>query len=49
VQSVSHGETRNRQVVPGAKGPGDGALENRRVALVIDHAAIATDRLATIP
>ena len=46
VKSVSYGEARNRQVVPGAKGPGDEGLENRRVALVIDHAAIASDQLA---
>jgi peptidoglycan-associated lipoprotein len=49
LKSVSYGESRNRQVVPGAKGPGDMGLENRRVALVIDHAAIATDQLATVP
>ncbi len=49
VKSVSYGESRNRQVVPGAKGPGDAGVENRRVALVIDHAAIATDQLATVP
>lgn len=35
---VSYGETRNRQVVPGAAGPGAEGLENRRVALVIDYA-----------
>ncbi|HJR15246.1 MAG TPA: OmpA family protein [Gemmatimonadales bacterium] len=46
VKAVSYGEVRNRQVVPGAKGPGDAGVENRRVALVIDHAAIATDQLA---
>jgi peptidoglycan-associated lipoprotein len=46
VKAVSYGEARDRQVVPGAKGPGDAGLENRRVALVIDHAAIATDQLA---
>jgi peptidoglycan-associated lipoprotein len=46
LKSVSYGEARNRQVVPGAKGPGDVGLENRRVALVIDHAAIATDQIA---
>lgn len=46
LKAVSYGESRNRQVVPGAKGPGDVALENRRVALVIDHAAIATDQIA---
>jgi peptidoglycan-associated lipoprotein len=46
VKAVSYGEARDRQVVPGARGPGDAGLENRRVALVIDHAAIATDQLA---
>lgn len=46
LKSVSYGESRNRQVVPGARGPGDPGLENRRVALVIDHAAIATDQIA---
>jgi peptidoglycan-associated lipoprotein len=49
LKAVSYGEARNRQVAPGARGPGDEGLENRRVALVIDHAAIATDQLATIP
>jgi peptidoglycan-associated lipoprotein len=49
LKSVSYGESRNRQVVPGAKGPGDAGVENRRVALVIDHVAIATDQLATVP
>lgn len=47
LKAVSYGEVRNRQVVPGARGPGDTGIENRRVALVIDHAAIATDRVAT--
>lgn len=47
LKAVSYGEARDRQVVPGAKGPGDAGLENRRVALVIDHVAIATDQLAT--
>jgi peptidoglycan-associated lipoprotein len=46
LKAVSYGETRNRQVIPGARGPGDSGLENRRVALVIDHAAIATDQVA---
>jgi peptidoglycan-associated lipoprotein len=46
VKAVSYGEVRNRQVVPGAKGPGQEGLENRRVSLVIDHAAIATDQVA---
>ena len=48
VRAVSYGESRNRQVVPGAKGPGQDGVENRRVALVIDHAAIATDQVAAI-
>jgi peptidoglycan-associated lipoprotein len=46
LKAVSYGEVRNRQVVPGAKGPGEQGIENRRVALVIDHAAIATDEVA---
>lgn len=46
LKAVSYGESVNRQVVPGAKGPGDEGIENRRVALVIDHAAIATDQVA---
>jgi peptidoglycan-associated lipoprotein len=46
LKAVSYGEVRNRQVVPGAKGPGEAGIENRRVALVIDHAAIATDQVA---
>ena len=45
LKAVSYGEVRNRQVVPGAKGPGDSGIENRRVALVIDHAAISTDQV----
>ncbi|HEU5042357.1 MAG TPA: OmpA family protein [Gemmatimonadales bacterium] len=48
LKAVSYGESRNRQVVPGAKGPGQDGVENRRVALVIDHAAIATDQVAAI-
>ena len=48
LKAVSYGEARNRQVVPGARGPGDQGIENRRVALVIDHAAIATDQVAAI-
>lgn len=47
IRTVSYGEVRNRQVVPGAKGPGDEGIENRRVALVIDHSAIATDQVST--
>jgi peptidoglycan-associated lipoprotein len=48
LKAVSYGESRNRQVVPGAKGPGDLGVENRRVTLVIDHAAIATDQVAAV-
>jgi peptidoglycan-associated lipoprotein len=47
VRAVSYGEVLKRQVVPGAKGPGDTGIENRRVTLVIDHAAVATDQLST--
>jgi hypothetical protein len=43
---VSYGEVGNRQVVPGAHGPGDTGVENRRVTLVIDHAAVTLDRVA---
>ena len=49
IKAVSYGEVRERQVVPGAKGPGEQGIENRRVALVIDHAAIATDEVALTP
>jgi peptidoglycan-associated lipoprotein len=45
IRAVSYGEVRNRQVVPGAKGPGDEGVENRRVALVIDHSAIGSDQV----
>ncbi len=48
LKAVSYGEARNRQVVPGAKGPGQDGIENRRVALVIDHVAVATDQVAAI-
>lgn len=46
LRAVSYGESRARQVIPGASGPGEEGLENRRVALVIDHAAVATDQIA---
>ena len=45
IRAVSYGEIRNRQVVRGAKGPGESGIENRRVALVIDHAAVGTDQV----
>jgi peptidoglycan-associated lipoprotein len=38
LKAVSYGESRIRQVIPGARGPGDTGMENRRVALVIDYA-----------
>ena len=43
VKTVSYGESRNRQVMPGAAGPGARGVANRRVALVVDHESIATD------
>ena len=49
LKAVSYGEARNRQVAPGAKGPGDLGIENRRVALVIDHAAVAMDQVSLAP
>ena len=49
VKAVSYGEARNRQVAPGAAGPGEEGVENRRVALVIDHAAVATDDVSLAP
>ncbi len=39
LRAVSYGESRNRQIVPGAQGPGEAGMENRRVALVIDYAS----------
>lgn len=38
VKTVSYGESPDRQVVPGAQGPGVTGIENRRVALVVDYA-----------
>lgn len=46
LRAVSYGEVGNRQVIRGAKGPGDTGIENRRVALVVDHAAVAMDQVA---
>lgn len=42
IKAVSYGEARNRQVVPGAQGPGEAGVENRRVTLVIDYAGSGT-------
>lgn len=38
IRVVSYGEDAQRQVVPGAYGPGEEGWENRRVAMVIDFA-----------
>lgn len=46
LRAVSYGKAKNRQVVPGAHGPGQTGEENRRVTLVVDHAAIATDQVS---
>jgi peptidoglycan-associated lipoprotein len=46
IKTVSYGESRDRQVVPGAQGPGDDGLQNRRVSLVIDYSG---DPLAVRP
>lgn len=39
VKTVSYGEARNRQVNPGAQGPGRTGLTNRRATFVLDWAA----------
>jgi peptidoglycan-associated lipoprotein len=36
IRTVSYGEAADRQVNPGAQGPGEAGLPNRRVALVIE-------------
>jgi len=36
LRAVSYGQSRERQIVPGAAGPGEGGWQNRRVAMVID-------------
>jgi peptidoglycan-associated lipoprotein len=41
VRTVSYGETKDREVIPGAKGPGEDGIQNRRVALVIDYSGDA--------
>ncbi len=45
VKSVSYGEAANRQVIPGARGPGMTGIENRRVALVVDYAGQVRGRM----
>jgi peptidoglycan-associated lipoprotein len=49
VRAVSYGEARNRQITPGAQGPGDEGIENRRVALVIDYTGASTAPAAYAP
>lgn len=46
IKVVSYGEARDRQVVPGAQGPGAAGMQNRRVSLVIDYSG---DPLAVRP
>ena len=46
VKVVSYGEARDRQVMPGAQGPGPDGIQNRRVSLVIDYSG---DPLAVRP
>ncbi|TVR56989.1 MAG: OmpA family protein [Gemmatimonadales bacterium] len=36
LRAVSYGESQERQIIPGAAGPGEEGWQNRRVALVID-------------
>ncbi len=43
LRTVSYGEDRNRQIVPGAAGPGTEGWQNRRVAMVIDFAPSGTE------
>jgi peptidoglycan-associated lipoprotein len=42
VRAVSYGEAVDRQVIPGAAGPGSEGRENRRAVIVIDHPDAAT-------
>jgi hypothetical protein len=49
VRAVSYGEASNRQITPGAQGPGEEGLENRRVALVIDYTGATTAPAAYAP
>lgn len=41
LRTVSYGEARERLVRPGAQGPGEEGLENRRVSLVIDFNGVS--------
>jgi outer membrane protein OmpA-like peptidoglycan-associated protein len=44
LRTVSYGQAPDRQVVPGARGPGEEGWQNRRVAMVIDFQPDAADR-----
>ena len=37
IRTVSYGESADRQIIPGAAGPGAAGRENRRAVIVIDH------------
>lgn len=44
LRTVSYGQDQQRQVVPGAQGPGEEGWQNRRVAMVIDFQPDRSDR-----
>lgn len=44
LRAVSYGEDPDRQIIPGAAGPGTDGWQNRRVALVIDFGPEAGER-----
>lgn len=46
LRTVSYGEAENRQVLPGAQGPGEAGLMNRRVTLVIETSNARWDTVA---
>ncbi len=48
VRTVSYGESKDRLVQPGAKGPGEAGMVNRRVALVIDYSGSTPAPSATV-
>ena len=48
IKTISYGEASKRQVVPGAQGPGETGLANRRVALVIDYAGGPAEARVTV-
>ncbi len=48
LRAVSYGEASDRQVVPGAQGPGEDGWQNRRVAMVIDFGSAPADPTVTM-